>query len=62
MSIDLLPEFIKENYEIHEWKHACAILREDFPDEWNDIVSLLDTFRLWYFKISLFGGLDGRLR
>lgn len=46
MSIDLLPEFIRENYEIHEWKHACAILKEDFPDEWNDILSVLQEFRL----------------
>ena len=20
-----LPAFIRENYEIHEWRHACAI-------------------------------------
>ncbi|MHB1280354.1 MAG: hypothetical protein ACYCYL_03850 [Acidithiobacillus sp.] len=35
MSIDLLPEFVRENYEIHEWKHACAILHHDFPTEWD---------------------------
>ena len=26
MGTDLLPEFIREHYEVHEWKHACAIL------------------------------------
>ncbi len=41
MSIELLPDFIRENYEVHEWKHACAILKEDFVNEWNDIVSVL---------------------
>lgn len=38
MGIDLLPEFIQEHYEVHEWKHACAILQRDFSDEWKDII------------------------
>ncbi len=46
MGIDLLPEFVRTNYEVHEWKHACAILKEDFPDEWNDIIAVLSAFRL----------------
>ncbi len=46
MSITLLPDFIRENYEVHEWKHACAILKEDFYEEWNDIISVLTKFRL----------------
>lgn len=46
MGLMLLPEFIRENYEVHEWKHACAILKEDFPQEWQDILDLLTTFRL----------------
>jgi hypothetical protein len=53
MSIELLPKFIRENYEVHEWKHACAILKEDFPNEWNDIISVLTDFRLnksWIIK------------
>ena len=53
MSIELLPKFICENYEVHEWKHACAILKEDFPNEWNDIISVLTDFRLnksWIVK------------
>ena len=29
----LLPKNIQENYEIHEWKHATAILTNDFPEE-----------------------------
>jgi hypothetical protein len=46
MSTELLPDFINENYEVHEWKHACAILHQDFPNEWNDIISVLENFRL----------------
>ena len=46
MGTDLLPTFIRENYEIHEWKHSCAILKEDFPKEWNDLIIVLTQFRL----------------
>lgn len=56
MSIGLLPEFIQTHYEVHEWKHACAILKEDFPDEWNDILSVLTNFRLRRSWITSPGG------
>lgn len=56
MSTDLLPAFIREHYEVHEWEHACAILKEDFPHEWNDIVSLLTDFRLKKSWITKPGG------
>lgn len=46
MSVDLLPVFVRDNYEVHEWKHACAILKEDFPNEWQDIIDVLTAFRL----------------
>ncbi|MDD2235796.1 MAG: BglII/BstYI family type II restriction endonuclease [Kiritimatiellae bacterium] len=50
------PTFIKENYEIHEWRHACAILRQDFPDEYNDLLDVLTRFRLRKSHISVGGG------
>ena len=56
MSIELLPEFIRENYELHEWKHSCAILKEDFPEEWQDIISVLHEFRLYKSWITHPGG------
>ena len=56
MSIELLPEFIRENYELHEWKHSCAILKEDFPEEWKDIISVLHEFRLYKSWITNPGG------
>lgn len=56
MTIDLLSDFIKDNYEIHEWKHACAILAQDFPDEWNDVISVLTDFRLYKSWITNPGG------
>jgi len=56
MGTDLLPPFILNNYEVHEWKHACAILHNDFPNEWDDIVEVLNTFRLRKSWISVGGG------
>lgn len=46
MSIERLPDFIASHYEAHEWKHASAILAQDFPNEWNDILEVLNGFRL----------------
>jgi hypothetical protein len=46
MTLQALPQFIHDNYEILEWNHATAILERDFPEEWNDLVELLVNFRL----------------
>lgn len=46
MSISLLSDFILEKYETYEWKHACAILKNDFPNEWKDLIELLENFKL----------------
>lgn len=46
MPIELIPLNIRENYEVHEWKHAVAILSQDFPEEWTDILAVLESFRL----------------
>ena len=56
MSKGLLPQFILEHYEVHEWKHACAILAHDFADEMNDIVSVLQEFGLYKSWITNPGG------
>ncbi|SEG14045.1 BglII/BstYI family type II restriction endonuclease [Nitrosomonas ureae] len=56
MSTELLPEFIRQNYEVHEWKHACAILKVDFPKEWDDILAVLTAFRLNKSWITNSGG------
>jgi hypothetical protein len=56
MTIDLLPRFVQTNYEVHEWKHACAILKQDFRSEWDDIVEVLTAFRLRREHIVAPGG------
>ena len=61
MGLELLPRFIRENYEVHEWKHACAILNRDFPKEWGDIVKLLEQFRLRKSWMNEFASLSGMI-
>lgn len=56
MGIDLLPAFIRENYEVHEWKHALAILVQDFPAEFADICDVLADFRLYKSNVAIGGG------
>jgi len=56
MGIELLPKVILDRYEVHEWKHACAILASDFPDQWSDIVNLLQDFYLCKSWITVGGG------
>ena len=50
------PQFIKDHYEIHEWRHARAILRQDFPTEYADLIGVLTRFRLRKSHIAVGGG------
>jgi hypothetical protein len=56
MSINDIPQFVRDNYEIHEWRHASAVLYKDFPNEWDDIMSILTDFRLLRSHIIIPGG------
>lgn len=56
MSTDFLPHEIRDKYEIHEWKHACAVLKGDFPVEWKDIIEVLKAFKLKRSEILTPGG------
>src|SRR6266487_3664535 len=40
------PPELHDGFEIHEWKHASAILKHDFPNEWNDLLEFLREFKL----------------
>lgn len=56
MSFSDIPQFVRDNYEIHEWRHAIAILYRDFPEEWNDIMTVLAKFRLLKSHVVIGGG------
>lgn len=61
MGRELLPKAILEKFEVHEWKHACAILKNDFPSEWKDVIDLLQQFKLCKSWISEAGGSKSRV-
>lgn len=46
MGLELVPQKIRDLYEVREWKHSCAVLKYDFPEQWDDIMSVLGDFRL----------------
>ena len=56
MVIDSMPDFLRTRYEIHEWRHTAAVLRTDFPSEWDDILQVLSGFRLRRSNILTPGG------
>jgi hypothetical protein len=56
MAIQNLPTFIRDHYEIYEWRHASAILEKDFLEEWQDILHVLASFRLKRSEILTPGG------
>lgn len=56
MPVTSFPRHIHERYEIHEWRHASAILERDFPDEFIDVGSVLASFQLLRSFIDVGGG------
>lgn len=56
MSLENLPQDIRDLYDVHEYRHAVAILQSDFPDEYNDIIDMLKAFKLKRCDILSAGG------
>ena len=56
MTLDVIPTTIREKFEIHEWKHAVAILKEDFPNEWKDLLDMLSALTIPKRWITTPGG------
>jgi hypothetical protein len=56
-----MPPFIAYHYEVHEWRHATAILASDYPDEWRDITDALAGFRLHRSEIITPGGSKSKI-
>jgi hypothetical protein len=56
LSKELLPQDIRDSYQIEEKHHACSILKSDFPKEWKDLIDVLRDFRLKRSDILTPGG------
>lgn len=42
----LIPADVANRYEVHEWRNACAVLKEAHPHEWQDLLDVLRSFEL----------------
>jgi hypothetical protein len=51
-----LSKFVRKHYEVHEWRHALAVLSKDFPHELAEIVEVLSEFRLYRSEVAQPGG------
>jgi Restriction endonuclease BglII len=56
VAIGHFPDDICDLYEIHEWRHASAILKLDYTAEWEDLLAMLRAFRLLRSWIAEGGG------
>jgi hypothetical protein len=56
MAIQKLPKFVLNNYEVKEWRHATAILENDFPQEYKDLMGVLTILRVRKSWITVGGG------
>src|SRR2546422_942168 len=56
MGLELIPAPLRQQYCFDEREHACAILANDFPDEFTDILDCLNSFRLRRSYIATPGG------
>jgi len=56
LGVDLLPQPIRDKYEVAERHHACAILSTDFPAEWKDLTDALAQLTLPKSHILTAGG------
>lgn len=56
MAIGNLPQNILYNYDCREWRHAISILQNDFPQEYTDLVDVLNSFVLKKSEILTPGG------
>ena len=56
MALNDLPQNILNDYEVHEYKHAVTILKNDFPNEYQDLIDVLNNFTLKRSEIIASGG------
>ena len=56
-----IPDDIQCLYEIHDYKHAAAILTNEFPSEFNEICGALRAFRLTAEDITTAGGNESNI-
>lgn len=56
LGVELLPRNIRDAYQIEERHHASAILHSDFPEQWDDLITVLNDFVLRRSHVETRGG------
>ncbi|OQY57600.1 MAG: hypothetical protein B6245_16215 [Desulfobacteraceae bacterium 4572_88] len=56
-----IPKDISERYEIHDFKHAAAIISKEFPNEFDEICKALRSFRFTIDNITASGGNESHI-
>ena len=56
-----IPQSIRSRYEVHDYKHAAAILANEFPGEFNEIIQVLEEFKITKENISNKGGNESQI-
>jgi Restriction endonuclease BglII len=56
VSKNLIPEDIRDAYQVEERHHACSILKTDFPEQWKDLIEVLRDFKLRRSEVGAKGG------
>lgn len=51
-----IPKFVRDYYEIRQWRHAIAVLKSDYKTEWKEILEVLGSFRLHRSEVVEPGG------
>jgi CRISPR-associated protein Csd2 len=58
---DYIPDDIRGLYEVHDYHHAAALLANEFPVEFADIVQALRRFRISTADIVASGGNESNI-
>lgn len=58
---DYIPKDIKEKYEIHDFKHAAAILSKEFPKAFDEICEALRKFCFTVEDVTTPGGSESQI-
>lgn len=53
---DYIPEDISTLYEVHDFHHAAAVIANEFPDPFTELMAALRQFRITTTDITTAGG------
>lgn len=56
-----IPKDLSELYEVHDYKHAAAIISKEFPNEFLELCEALRLFRFSINDIKASGGNESRI-